>query len=186
MNPENLRTKLPVIMGWIEATMAAHAKNARPVAAYGFLRLPEFYPPELLARTKVVAVASVPVPPLSALGLSEFADFERGDYDGITFKDTYFIRTSQGTNESLHFHELVHAVQWAHLGVEQFLLAYAAGVAACGYRNSPLEVMAFDLQNYFERKERPVDVVAVIRSELDKLYSQAAPIDLSPFIKAGK
>jgi len=98
--------------------------------------------------------------------LPEFAAFEEGDYAGITFKDTYFMHASQGTDESIHFHELVHVVQWAHLGVERFLLAYAAGLAANGYRNSPLEAMAYDLQDYFDGNRQPCDVAAVIRSKL--------------------
>jgi len=53
------------------------------------------------------------------------------------------------------------------LGVESFLLAYAAGLAANGYRNSPLEAMAYELQDYFDRKEQPIDVAAVVRSKLE-------------------
>jgi hypothetical protein len=170
VNLENLLPKLPLITGWIDATLTAHAGAARPVADFGFKRLPNFYSPELLARTKVVAVARVPVPPLTAIGLPEFAAFEQGDYAGITFKDTYFMQASQVANESIHFHELVHVVQWAHLGVERFLLAYAAGLAANGYRNSPLETMAYDLQDYFDRNGQPGDGSAIIRRKLNELY----------------
>lgn len=170
MNLAALLPKLPLVTGWIEATLAAHAGAARPVAAFGFARLPKFYPPELLARTKVVLAERVPFPPLTALGLPEFAAFERGDYAGITFKDTYFLRAGLAASESLHFHELVHVVQWAHLGVERFLLAYAAGLAAHGYRNSPLEAMAYDLQDDFDRNPQPRDIGAVVHRQLNGLY----------------
>ena len=170
MNLELLRTKLPSMVAWIDQTLAAHAGNAVAVADFGFNRLPIFYSPVLLARAKVVEVARVPVPPLSALGLPEFAAFEQGDYGGITFKDTYFVKATEAANESLHFHELVHVVQWAHLGVEKFLLQYAAGLAAHGYRNSPLEVMAYDLQAYFDSNNKPFDVEGVVRSRLNALY----------------
>ena len=170
MNLEKLLPKLPLITDWIDKTLSAHAGQARPVADLGFKRLPNFYSSDFLTRTKVVAVARVPVPPLTAIGLPEFAAFEQGDYAGITFKDTYFLQTSQLANESIHFHELVHVVQWAHLGVERFLLAYAAGLAADGYRNSPLEAMAYALQDYFDRNGQPCDVAAIIRSKLNELY----------------
>jgi len=171
MNLELLLPKLPLITEWIDQTLVAHARQAQPVAGFGFKRLPNYYSDNFLAGTKVVAVARVPVPPLTAFGLPEFGDFERGDYAGITFKATYFLQATQVNDESLHFHELVHVVQWAHLGVEKFLLTYAAGLAANGYRNSPLEAMAYDLQNYFDQNGKPVDVEAAVQKKLSELYA---------------
>ena len=167
---QKLLSKLPEIIGWIDATLAAHADQSRPITSFGFKRLPEYYSPQLLAQAKAVVVERVPIPPLAALGLPELADFEQGDYAGITFKDTYFIKAAEANRESLHFHELVHVVQWAHLGVEKFLTAYAAGLAMQGYRNSPLEVMAYDLQDYFDRNGQPGDVVAAVRNKLNEFY----------------
>ena len=170
MTLDSLLPKLPLIISWIDSTLAAHAQDARLVASMGFKRLPSFYSAGLLARAKVVAVERVPVPPLVAMGLPEFGDFEHGNYTGITFKDTYFVQASQLGNESLHFHELVHVVQWAHLGAEKFLLAYAAGLASNGYRNSPLEAMAYALQEYFDQNRTPGDVETVVRNNLNELY----------------
>jgi hypothetical protein len=170
MEIEHLKSYLPQLNCWIDATLSAHAAAARPVQSFGFKRLPGFYTAQFLASAKVVIVEHVPTPPLTAVGLPEFADFEQGDYSGITYRDTYFVKASEASRESLHFHELVHVVQWAHLGVEKFLLAYATGLAANGYRNSPLEVMAYDLQAYFDQNGQPGDVVAPIRNKLDELY----------------
>jgi len=163
-------SKLPEINGWIDATLAAHADQSRPVTSFGFKRLPEYYSPQFLAQAQVIVVENLPIPPLVALGLPELAAFEQGDYAGVTFKNTYFVKAAEADRESLHFHELVHVVQWAHLGVEQFLATYAAGLAMQGYRDSPLEVMAYDLQADFERKGQPHDVVAAVRNKLDELY----------------
>jgi hypothetical protein len=170
MNLESLLPKLPLITRWIDHTLAAHAGDARSVASLGFKRLPTFYSAAFLTSAKVVAVERAPVPPLSAMGLPEFGDFERGNYAGITFKDTYFVQTARVGSESLHFHELVHVVQWAHLGAEKFLLAYAAGLATNGYRNSPLEAMAYDLQAYFDQNGKPVDVEDAVTNKLNELY----------------
>ncbi|HWY29364.1 MAG TPA: hypothetical protein VNX46_01335 [Candidatus Acidoferrum sp.] len=167
---QKLLSKLPEITGWIDTTLATHADQSRPVISFGFKRLPQYYSPQFLALAKVVVVESVPVPPLAALGLPELAAFEQGDYAGITFKDTYFVKAAESSRESLHFHELVHVVQWAHLGVEKFLTAYAAGLAMQGYRNSPLEVMAYDLQDHFDRNGHPGDLVAAVRNKLNELY----------------
>jgi len=95
-------------------------------------------------------------------------------FDGITFKDTVFLR--QGcTSEALHFHELVHVVQWARLGVDSFVLAYGFGLVRFEYENSPLEQMAYALQQNFEEGTLPHEVVRVIEEGSDAIWSQTAP-----------
>jgi hypothetical protein len=46
----------------------------------------------------------------------------------------------------MHFHELVH---WRLLGPDRFLLTYANGLECFGYRQSPLEAMAYDAEKAF-------------------------------------
>lgn len=128
MNLDSLLPKVPLIASWIDDTLTSHKNAAQSVASLGFARLPAFYSNGLLAIANVVPVDRVPVPPLSSIGLPEFTEFEHGNYAGITFKDTYFVKQPAFRDESLHFHELVHVVQWSHLGVERFLLAYASGL----------------------------------------------------------
>ena len=74
-----------------------------------------------LQSTKVVVVDQLSHPPLSSWGLTRFAEFERGDFDGITYLNTFFFKRAQSRNEAIHFHELTHVVQWRILGQEQFL-----------------------------------------------------------------
>lgn len=174
MNRDTFLPKLPLIAEWIDTILAKHALDVRPVADFQFRRLPEFYSTELLARTKVVVLPKVPVPPLSAFGLPEFSEFERGVYQGITYKGTYFLQETESGKESLHFHELVHVVQWGYLGVDLFLLRYANGLLEHGYRNSPLELMAYDLQAYFDRRGQPVEVEGFVRGRIDALWNGAA------------
>jgi hypothetical protein len=170
MNPKTLLEKLPLVQGWIDRTLADHRNRARPVASYRFPRLGAFYSTEFLASAKVVEVERVPVPPLSSFGLTGFGEFEGRNYAGITFLDTYFVQSGEALRESLHFHELVHVVQWQHLGVERFVMAYAVGyLQGGGYRANPLEVMAYDLQEYFEKGGQPINVEAAVRQRLDGL-----------------
>ena len=75
-----------------------------------------------------------------------FADFERGNFDGITYIDTIFLKPNQANNENMHFHELI---QWRLLGPEHFLFSYANGLECFSYRQSPLEVMAYDAESAF-------------------------------------
>lgn len=143
MSLDLLRQKLPDVEAWVNHTVAAHVAQAHPVATLGFKRLGDYYPPSLLHTTKVVAVSKVPIPPLTQIGLSGFEEFEQLDAAGITYLDTYFVCAKRLRDESLHFHELVHVIQWLHLGSQNFILAYAlgidlaAGIAAIRWNNRP-------------------------------------------------
>lgn len=170
VNRALLLEKLPLVLGWIDRTLADHAAAARPVNSYRFPRLPHYYPPALLAEAHVVSMDQVPVPPLATLGLAGFEDFENLGAAGITYRSTYFVRDDAADDESLHFHELVHVVQWRHLGPERFVLAYALGhLRAGGYDTNPLETMAYDLQSRFEDDPRPFAVEPLVQRQLAAL-----------------
>lgn len=179
MTEQEFRAVYPLIESWIKQTLADHASAARPVPSLGFRRLVDYFDPALLASSSVVVVARVPVPPLSAMGLSRFNDFEQKDAGGITYLDTFFVRADHVRDESLHFHELVHVVQWRLLGPERFLALYADGLERFGYRNSPMEVMAYDFQDRFEREPQPFSVEdacqPLIRAMTSQGSSQASP-----------
>jgi len=175
-SPQEVLVKLPLVESWIDKTLADHAAQARPVSElakeYGFTRLQEFYSPETLARMKVVVVDKVPMPPLSKMGIHGFREFERMKAGGVTYKDTYFVKKSEVTRESLHFHELVHTIQWDHLGFRPFMAAYAGGLGEKGYENSPLETMAYDLEKHFEENGKPLNVEDFVRTQLDMMQAQ--------------
>ena len=168
--PLQLFTRMPLIRSWIDRTLAAHEKEARPVAALietcGFRRLPDYFEAAFLGRVRCVAVERVPVPPLASMGLRLFAGFESKHYAGITYGDTYFVDRRYDLSESLHFHELIHAVQWDCLGFDRFLLAYAGGLLRNGYARSPLEIMAYDHQRRFETDTAPYPAEALVREDL--------------------
>ncbi len=153
-------------MAWITAIESAHAGQAQPVAAQGFPRLPHYFSRELLGSARVVVVERVPMPPLTALGLSQFAEFERADNSGVTYLDTYFVKRDRARDEALHFHELIHVLQWRALGPQGFLAAYAAGLEAFGYRDSPLEVMAYDAEAAFSQAAAIFDAEKLVADRL--------------------
>ncbi|HKB90609.1 MAG TPA: hypothetical protein VKC60_08860 [Opitutaceae bacterium] len=168
MNTALLNQKLPEVKAWIDRALAEHRHQARSIASLGLSRLDSFYSPTLLTSSKFIAIAEVPVPPLAKMGLPGFSEFEQLDAAGITYLDTYFIRTTEIQNESLHFHELVHVIQWQHLGPDRFIMAYALGhLIGGGYYKNPLEIMAYDLQAQFDNRYSPFDVEAQVRSRLD-------------------
>lgn len=166
LSPQQFEAKYPLILGWIQQTLATHAHNALTVASRGFRRLSAYYNPELLAHAKVVYVDAVPAPPLTKLGLSQFANFENMDAGGITYLDTFFVRREWQHYEPIHFHEMVHIIQWKILGPKTFVAAYADGLERFGYRNSPLEVMAYEAEARFEKSPEPFDVEKLVKSKL--------------------
>ena len=153
MTPEEFQKFYPRLLGWIDTTLRAHAGNTRTVVSRGFPRLPLYFSANTLTSAKVVLVDQLPIPPLSSWGLIWFADFERGNFNGITYLNTFFIKRDELRNEAIHFHELIHVVQWRILGPEQFVRSYADGLERFGYRDSPLEVMAYDAEAAFMTKE---------------------------------
>ena len=163
---ERLSQYLPALEDWITGLLNSHKGRALFVKGFAFQRIPRFYSPQILETSKVVLVDKIPLPPLSDLGLTEFKNFESGDYAGITYLDTYFLKKGFEGSESLHFHELVHVLQWQILGLQKFLLLYGQGMLQYGYRESPLERMAFQLQERFDNSTTVFDVEVEVRKAL--------------------
>lgn len=166
MSPEEFANFYPPLLNWIRTTLTANGHVARIVASRGFSRLPLYFTEETLASTKVVLIDPLPIPPLTSMGLTRFADFERGNFDGITYMDTFFLKPTQSNNENIYFHELVHAIQWRLLGPDRFLFAYANGLECFGYRESPLEAMAYDAETAFANSAATFNVEKLVAEKL--------------------
>ena len=166
MSLEEFAKAYPRLIAWIRNTLTASAPAAHTIASLGFSRLPLYFTQETLTTTKVVLVDPLPMPPLSSMGLARFADFVRGNFDGITYVDTIFLKPTQSNNENVHFHELVHVVQWRLLGPDRFLLSYANGLECYGYRQSPLEVIAYDAETAFANSTAVFNVEEMIVEKL--------------------
>jgi hypothetical protein len=167
---------LPSIVKWIDTILEENQDRAVSVAGLAFPRLGKVLPLDLLDRAKVVVVSGkVPFPPLTEMGLPEFKQMESMQMAGITYKDTFFVGHRHQI-ESLHFHELVHVVQWERLGVNDFLLAYGAGLMQFGYWDSPLEKMAYSLQTAFDRGGLPTNTIELIRQETDAIWNGLASL----------
>jgi hypothetical protein len=166
LTPEQFRILYPKIIGWIDLQLALHSGAVLPMSAAGFSRLSEYFGKDVLATARYVIVDKVPMPPLTRLGLPQFGEFERMTAAGITYRQTLFVQKEEAGRESLFFHELIHVVQWSLLGPENFLQRYAAGLEAAGYRNSPLEAMAYDAQERFESDRDAFDAALYVRKQL--------------------
>ena len=165
---EPIVPKIPLIKQWIDGMLEKMVSGAQPANGLGFKRLPDFFSGETLGRAQCIFVPAVPKPPLSQLGIRGFEDYESGFFEGITYGDVYFVRNRSLQNESVHFHELVHVLQWKHLGPEKFILAYIIEILKSGYRENRLEKMAYSHQALFDGKTGPYDVEKKVKEELDR------------------
>ena len=170
-----LQNAIAPTRAWIETYLRKHSSSSRSVASLGIDTLTRCYPEPLLQCAQVVFVDTLEYPPLARFGLPEFEAQEQREFDGITFDNTYFLRTGL-KRESVHFHELVHVIQWQHLGLNQFLLAYGIGLAQLGYEDSPLERMAYDLQIEFEHGIYRRQLVQDVQKHTDEIWVEAAKL----------
>jgi hypothetical protein len=166
---------LPEVRNWIDEFLLANANASRLVSDLSLTRLSACFSTEVMERTRVVLLDRVPFPPVEKFGLPEFEPMQRMEFSGITFRNTYFLQRGC-ESESLHFHELVHIVQWGRLGIDKFLLAYGLGLVLFGYAQSPLEQMAYNLQRSFELGTTPQHLVRVIEQGTDAIWNEVAPV----------
>ncbi len=172
MTPEQFLLVYPMIMEWIRQLLSENAKLAQRVSSANFKRLPFYLSNSILESTKFVVVDKIPVPPLSAWGLSQFSEFEKMDFVGITYIDTFFVRQCSAQNEKLFFHELIHVLQWRFLKPERFLIEYVSGLEANGYENSLLELMAYDADKIFAESQTPFDAEKKTIEQLSNIYDK--------------
>jgi hypothetical protein len=140
-----------------------------PIAKVGFKRLNQYYPRKLLERIQRVIVDRCPVPPLASTGIPQLGEIELWNIKGIPWINTIFIRRDLADWEAMYFHELVHIIQWEHLGAERYLTAWAIGTITMGYRGNPLEEMAFRHQARFEKEGKPYGIVSEVSKEISNL-----------------
>jgi hypothetical protein len=163
---EKFRNLISYVQKWIVNTLAEHETQMEPVAASQFIRLKRYYPNTLLQRIQRVIVDRCPVPRLAFTGIPQLAEIETWDIKGIPWENTIFIRRDLADWDAVHFHELLHIIQWERLGTKRYLTAWAIGTITRGYRDNPLEEMAFRHQSRFETEEKPYDVVREVTAEM--------------------
>ncbi len=156
---------LAKINGWIDKTLEDHAGNK--VACERFATdFNGFYTPALLSASYYVIVPQLPKPDFPELRQAGFGDLIDADFNGITYKNTYFVKQGKERNLNLHFHELVHVVQWQILEAEAFIIRYMDEILRHGYEDAPLEKMAYALEDHFVKGDPPFDIGDHVRQTL--------------------
>jgi hypothetical protein len=153
-----LQHALPHVKKWMDALHAEHSHECIRASSLGFPRLASYFPRTLLDNAFAVPSDIMPFPPVREYGLPEFEAMANMPMKGITFGNMYFVRPTQSIEE-LHFHELIHVIQWSKLGIEQFLLTYGLGILQFGYEHSPFETIADEFQDGFQQATELPNVV---------------------------
>jgi hypothetical protein len=164
-----LKAAQPNVRAWMEEYKETTAHEAQSVGDLSIPGLSRCYPIALLESTRVVVTDEIRYPPLAEFGLAEFKDLNATSWSGLTYNDVYFLRRDV-VCPALHFHELVHVVQYRRLGIERFLWAYGVQLALHGYDNSPFEKMAYDLQLEFEHQILRRSLVTDIERQSDRIW----------------
>ena len=172
MDLSKMKTALPGMIEWIETTKSIHRENSKPISEFHLPHVALYFPDEFLRKVQIVPIDQLPIPPLSSLGMTDLADFENADSRAITLDQMYFIKPTAVNDEEIHFHELIHVLQWQILGKEKFLLIYGLGLLQFGYSENPLEVMARKYTELCLLKEKNLNLVESITTDLDKISSE--------------
>jgi hypothetical protein len=170
-----LRNALPQMRQWIDDLHANHSGESVRASELGFSGLAAHLPRALLQNVSAVMTYTIPFPPARKFGLPEFTTMETMPMDGITFGNMYFVRPAAYV-EAIHFHELVHVIQWNTLGFEQFLMTYGFGIIQCGYERSPLEAMAYELQARLQHGHQLRNVVETVERHATSTRDAAAVV----------
>lgn len=117
--------------------------------------LQEFFPPEILGATRglVLRGSRIQDPPFYSMarmmGIRNLPSFS--DVAAVTFVDV--IVSHEEFTPALLFHEMVHAIQYAHMGSKQFATLYVNGFIKGGsYEEIPLEKNAYELESRFSAR----------------------------------
>ena len=171
MSPKLSTARVKQLTDWVASYIADqrshfHAK-AKPIGSdqFGFLR--PFFPEDVMRGTRVVRGRAGEPPfysQLRSLGITNAPPFS--DMAGVTFQDV-IVHVEQ-LQTPLLFHELVHAVQYKHLGLQGFADRYVRGFLTGGsYEEIPLEKQAYGLEDRFV--EDPSKPFAVEEDVLERI-----------------
>lgn len=150
---------------WIDQVLSEHSGKAQACNVFSKV-FQGFYSSEALENCFFVIVDKIPKPDFPEIYEAGFGGFISMDVDGITYKNTYFIKRGYENDLALHFHELVHVQQWRYLGAQGFLQRYMQEYEEYGYDEMPLEMMAYSLESSFKEKGKPFDIHAYVQSQI--------------------
>ena len=149
-----------MVEDYIASSRKKFATQATPLTNAQRSTMQPYFPAEILDNTRLCVLrgARVPNPSMYSMakmmGIRNLPDFS--EMAAITFVDV--IVSHEEFTDALLFHELVHAVQYAQMGLKEFSSRYVNGFIQGGsYEEVPLEKNAYLLEGRFH-EGRPFSV----------------------------
>lgn len=153
------------IWEWIQDVNSSHREVRRSCSVFAE-NFNGFYSPDFLKTAFFVVTDEIPKPDFPILREAGLGDFIDMDVGGITYNDTYYVKKEAVNDLPLHFHELVHVLQWRELAPQGFIERYVQELQDFGYDNAPLEKMAYALERHYQSKKRHLSVEQFVRENL--------------------
>lgn len=153
------------IKQWIHQTNSSHAEVRQSCCVFEEY-FKGFYSSDFLETAFFVVTEEIPKPDFPDLREEGLGDFVDMDVAGITYNDTYYVKQGAANELRLHFHELVHVLQWRELTSRGFIERYIREIQGFGYDEAPLEKMAYALDGHYQKKGRPLSVEQFVRENL--------------------
>lgn len=153
------------IQQWIHQTNSAHTEARQSCSVFEEY-FKGFYSPDFLETAFFVVTDEIPKPDFPELREAGLGDFIDMDVGGITYNDTYYVKQGAANELRLHFHELVHVLQWRELTPKGFIERYIREIQDFGYDEAPLENMAYALDGHYQKQGRPFSVEQYVRENL--------------------
>ena len=155
------------VEGYISASRKKYAPKANPLSPAQKSTMQSFFGSEVLEQIRVLVLDGTRIedPPFYAMakmmGIRNLPSFS--DVAAVTFVDV--VVSHEPFSESLLFHELVHVVQYAQMGTQEFAARYVQGFLKHGsYEEIPLERNALELEDRFKKESGAFSVADEVRS----------------------
>jgi hypothetical protein len=156
LSPGMIAQIASMIEDYISSSQKKYAAQAEPLTEAQRSAMQAYFPAQALdcARLCVLRDKRVPNPSMYSMaklmGFRNLPDFS--DMPAITYVDV--IVSHQEFTDALLFHELVHVVQYAQMGLKDFAVRYMSGFIQGGsYEEIPLEKMAYQLEQRFSENQ---------------------------------
>jgi hypothetical protein len=158
-SPQQIAWIISQVAAYITQQRKKHQQQATPLSAQQLTTMQPFFPTSALDPARLLTLTDTRLPnpdfysKLTAMGLDPeyLLDFSTGTA-AVTFKDV--IVSHERFTDRLLFYELVHAVQYQKLGLDEFAARYVHGfLEGGGYDGIPLEINAYQLDARFARNQ---------------------------------
>jgi hypothetical protein len=141
-----------MVADYITGSRKKYAASAQPLTVEQRAAMQPFFPSEILDKTRLLVLNGQRIQDPGFYTMARMMGFKDlpsfADVAAVTFVDV--IVSHEEFTDALLFHELVHVVQYAQLGVKEFGARYVSGfVTGAGYDGITLEKNAYELEQRF-------------------------------------